>query len=93
MAEENIPSSSGNRFDHILSSEQSNIDTFQKDGVIVLAYSDEESESDHLSGKKYLSQVDFCVAIRNSVSGIEVYNLVLGNLSSGNCIYFVLCYF
>ena len=61
MSEEISHSSTENSFDSILSSQQINVDT-----PIVVEDSNlgDGLESDHISGNKCLSQVDFCLDIK-----------------------------
>ena len=83
MSEEIVRSSAGNVFDRIFTSQQSNV------GIIIVEVDpnlDEGSGSDHFSENKALSQVEFCVAIRKSVNGMEIFNLVIENLAKGKLI-------
>ncbi len=88
MATENTETSVGNAFDRLITSDQTDVEVIHGDVETIDPNSGDESRSDHLSSRKCLSPADFCIAIRNSVTGLELYNLVLANLATSG-LYFL----
>ena len=88
MSEENHLLPSGNAFDRIIASQLSPMDSSAAKIDTTL---DDDSDFDHFCENQSLSRIDFCLAIKTAVNGLELFNVFTDNLTTGKLSY-VLCY-